>query len=392
MPINRHLQRSIMFDKSHAIESIGQTAFMNCGSLTNVKILGSVKEIGEYAFYDCSSLANVAVPGSVKEIGEYAFMYCSSLANVEISEGVESIGMQAFYGCSSLLSVTIPASVKNIDMAAFGFAKSSPLKPIENFTIYGIKGTAAETYARENGFIFQPIGEGTDISQAEVKLGKDSYIFAGTAKTPSVTVSLGGRTLVPNVDYTVAYRDNVNAGTAKAVVTGKGKYTGSIEMAFTISKAEQPSVLIVCRKTTYNVAYGAKPFKIKASAEGMKLAYTSSNKKVAVVDRNTGKVTVKGCGIATVTVRAGEESIKVTVKVSPRKQTVKSAKTDGGRKLAVKWSKDKNVTGYQVQLSMNKNFKRIAKKHSVSKWSKNAYTFKKLQTGNPRGSSPPLTG
>ena len=26
MPINRHLQRSIMFDKSHAIESIGEWA------------------------------------------------------------------------------------------------------------------------------------------------------------------------------------------------------------------------------------------------------------------------------------------------------------------------------------------------------------------------------
>jgi hypothetical protein len=43
--------------------------------------------------------------------------------------------------------------------------------------------------------------------------------------------------MVKDTDYTVAYSDNVNAGTAKVTITGKGGYTGSKEKNFTINKA-----------------------------------------------------------------------------------------------------------------------------------------------------------
>lgn len=125
------------------------------------------------------------------------------------------------------------------------------------------------------------------------------------------------------------------------------------------------------------VAYGAKLFKINATSKS-KLSFTNSKPKIASVNKNTGKVTIKDTGVATITIKAGKDSVKVTVKVSPKKQTVKSVKASNGKKLTVKWAKDKMASGYQVQISVAKNFKKDVKSKNVSKTS---YTFTKLKTG-----------
>jgi hypothetical protein len=127
------------------------------------------------------------------------------------------------------------------------------------------------------------------------------------------------------------------------------------------------------------VAYGAKPFKLSVKADN-KLTYKSSSSKIASVDKN-GKVTIKGTGIAYITVKAGSDSVKITVKVSPKKPAMKSVGVSKGKKLTAKWVKDKRATGYQVQVSTDKKFKKNVKKSSNLKVSKTAYTFKKLKAG-----------
>ena len=215
-----------------------------------------------------------------------------------------------------------------------------------------------------------------DISKATVTLDKTSYNYDGKAKTPSVTVKLDGKTLTLNTDYTVSYSDNINAGTAKVTVTGKGNYTGSKTVNFTIAKAGQDSS-ITCKKTLYKVAYGTKPFKINAASKS-KLTFTSSKPKIVSVDKDTGKVTIKNTGVAIITIKAGKDSVKVTVKVSPKKQAVKSVNVSKGKKLTVKWAKDKTASGYQVQVSIDKKFKKGVKSKNLSKTS---YTFTKLKAG-----------
>ena len=219
-----------------------------------------------------------------------------------------------------------------------------------------------------------------DISQAAITLEKTSYTYDGKPKTPSVTVSFGAKTLVPHTDYTVSYHNNTKVGTANVTVTGKGNYTGSKSVTFAIVKApeqEQQGTSITCKKTLYHVAYGKKPFKINASSKS-KLSYTSNKPKIATVGKSTGKVTIKGTGVATITVKAGNKSVKVAIKVSPKRPSVKSIQAAKGKKLAVKWAKDKMASGYQVQVSTAKNFKQNLKTKKVTKTS---YTFTKLKTG-----------
>ena len=114
-----------------------------------------------------------------------------------------------------------------------------------------------------------------------------SVTYTGKAQKPAVKVTVSGKALSTD-DYSVAYSNNKNAGIAKVVITGKGNYTGKVESTFVIKKASQT----IQKQTVY--AY-SKYVKMKASAKG-KVTYTSSNKKIATVNKKTGFVTAKKPG------------------------------------------------------------------------------------------------
>lgn len=61
--------------------------------------------------------------------------------------------------------------------------------------------------------------------------------YTGKAFTQTETVKLGGVTLKKGTDYTVAYKNNIKAGTATMTVTGKGNYTGTVTKTFKINQA-----------------------------------------------------------------------------------------------------------------------------------------------------------
>ena len=108
---------NIMIPES--VTEIGVWAFFGCTNLVNVEIPEGITEIGEWAFESCSSLANIKIPESVTVIGDGAFSECSSLANMEIPQNVTEIGGSVFSGCSSLANIKIPESVTEIGGWAF---------------------------------------------------------------------------------------------------------------------------------------------------------------------------------------------------------------------------------------------------------------------------------
>ena len=125
-------------------------------------IPNGVTNISVYAFQLCSKLENVIISNSVSRIGDFSFSFCSGLTSVKIGNGVTSIDNSAFKGCTNLTSITIPSSVTDIGYRAFGYYEDESTyeeKKVENFTIYGYTGTAAETYANKNGFAFIALDE-----------------------------------------------------------------------------------------------------------------------------------------------------------------------------------------------------------------------------------------
>ena len=62
-------------------------------------IPSSVTSIGNSAFLDCRSLSEIVIPSSVTSIGDRAFSGCDSLSEIVIPSSVTSIGDSAFYNC-----------------------------------------------------------------------------------------------------------------------------------------------------------------------------------------------------------------------------------------------------------------------------------------------------
>lgn len=91
-----------------------------------------------------------------------------------------------------------------------------------------------------------------DIASENITMEYTNCTYDGTAKTPKITIedsrfrtyyptaTVDG-TLEEGTDYTVTYgdaaHDNIQPGTVKVVITGKGNYSGSVEKEFTISDA-----------------------------------------------------------------------------------------------------------------------------------------------------------
>ena len=71
------------------------------------------------------------------------------------------------------------------------------------------------------------------ITGAAVSVENQTYTVS--ALTPAVTVTDSGKTLTEGTDYTVAYKNNTNVGSATVTVTGKGNYTGTKTAQFTIT-------------------------------------------------------------------------------------------------------------------------------------------------------------
>ena len=94
--------------------------------------------------------------------------------------------------------------------------------------------------------------EPKSIDSANASLEKESYEYDGTAKEPSVSVKDGETVLKKGTDYTISYSDNISAGTAKVIITGKGNYTGSITKTFSITALVVPLKSFTWNRDNWN--------------------------------------------------------------------------------------------------------------------------------------------
>lgn len=145
---------------------------------------------------------------------------------------------------------------------------------------------------------------------AVVTIGKVTY--NGTAQLPSVTVKIGSVTLKSGTDYILSAYDNTNAGTATAVITGKGKYEGAEKKTqFKIAPAAISSASINCEDQIYTgqgvTAQPVVTFNGKTLALGVDY-YISGYSNI--VNVGTATVTVKGKGNFTGTAKGTFRIVK----------------------------------------------------------------------------------
>ncbi len=339
-------------------------------------------------------------PGTAKAIVTGAGIYTGSVAKEftikrsDISSAGFAVALSqtsyTYDGKAKEPAVTVTKGTEKLTGADFTVKYENNVNPGTAKAIVTGAGVYTGTVTKEF-----TIEASKDISSAgfTVTLSQTSYTYDGKAKEPAVTVAKGTEKL-RGTDFTVKYENNINPGTAKAIVTGAGGYTGTVTKEFTIDPAPKDSgtdsqgkksIGLTCKKI-FTKKYGDKAFSLQAKAvKGAKITYKTSDKKVAVADKK-GKVTIKGTGIATITVKAtasgyNAKTLKVTVKVSPSKASAPALKALRGRKLKVSWKRDGRATGYQVQYCTSRAFKKGVKTITISKNKTVTKTIPKLARG-----------
>ena len=311
------------------VTRIGDDAFDECTSITSVTRPDGVTSIGKWAFM-WSTLTSITIPDSVTSIDNSAFSYCC-LKSITIPNSITSIGSYAFWGCTGVNSVTIPKNVTSIGDYAFGYWSAYSTQKIDGFTIYGYKGTAAETYANDNGFPFELLDapKTTSIRSAKAILSKTSYTYDGKAKKPSVTVKLGSKTLKKGTDYTVSYKNNKSVGKATVTITGKGAYTGTVTKTFKIN----PKATSISKLTSPKTKQLKVTYKKVSGVTGYQVTYSTSKK---FTKSTTKTATVKGVSKLSKTVKSLKKGKTYYVKV-------RTYKTVGGTKYYSSYTSAKKI-------------------------------------------------
>ena len=212
-----------------------------------------------------------------------------------------------------------------------------------------------------------------DLSSATVN-SIDSQTYTGSSIEPSVTVTLNGKTLKLNEDYTLTYSNNINVGTATITINGIGNYTGSKKINFNIvpKKLDISSATVNSISSKTYTGSSIKPsVTVKLNNKTLKLntdykVSYSNNKNIG-----TAKILIKGIGKYD-----GEKT--VTFNIIPSKVTNLKSSKKTYNSITLSWNKINNVTGYKIY--------RYDKKSNSYKYlataKTNSYTDKSLKASS----------
>ena len=343
---------------------ICDSAFNGCTSLKSIVIPGNVEFLwvaGGCTFGGCTSLKNVVIENGVTVISGWLFERCSSLESISIPDSVTEIQPCAFFNCTSLKSITIPKSVTNMSNCSLGYGdyhNTNKTEKDSNFTIKGYKGTAAEEYAKENGFKFIEISEPTSVSLNKTSLTLDvgkSYTLTKTVSPSNAVTSYAwssSNTSVATVDSNGKVTAKKAGMATITVKTSNGK-TATCKVTVNLPTPQITSLANTTGgiKISWNKVDGAYGYRLyyKPVSGGWKrfkdttaTSFTDSG----VVPNKTETYTIR-CIDKNGNTISGFNSTGWSKKYTPAAPTVsKLENTSGGIKIS--WNKIAGVYGYRL--------------------------------------------
>ena len=165
------------------IVSIGENAFYETSTLTEVVLPSTLARIEDFAFSYCENLSEIVIPGGVEKVGDYAFDGCSSLTRAVLSEGVKELGANAFSYTGSLGEVSFPASLRKIGESAFSSSGITSVVLPEGVTEIG-------------GYAFSSCESLTSVVIPATVTTLGGYAFAWDGALKEITLA-GGVTEIP---------------------------------------------------------------------------------------------------------------------------------------------------------------------------------------------------
>ena len=250
--------------------------------LTNSTVTATSKGEG-VGFIDGEGVS-FNVTGSQTEAGE-----SDNTFTYTFNEGTNGADYLVFTKCGKLIVTANDTEVvvtitehgdsfeyngKEQTVSGYDFKASNELYKETDFTFSGndtVKGTNVGTYNMElkssdftnnnknfSKVTFVIVDGQLTITPKSVVAGADMSVKApadvtynGQPQQEKPLVKDGEKTLIEGTDYTLSYsKDTTNAGTVTVTVTGKGNYSGSVDVTYQILK----------RSVTLTSATGSKPY------------------------------------------------------------------------------------------------------------------------------------
>ena len=332
------------------IYNADRTALLYAPGAVQMTVPSTVTRIGDHAFYYGEQLQSVTLPAGLQSIGKDAFAGCTDLQTVKVQgTALTEIQREAFAGCRKLKSLTLPASVQTLGERVFAYMAS-------DFVLYGPATGVLADYAAANHILYN-----------------HTHSFALTSTDPATCENAGSKT------YTCTACSATKTETiqplghqpAQALYPADFQYDGSVmtyckrcrwvlEDSHTIARVT--GVKLSATAYTYNGKVQRPGVTVKDSkgktlknGRDYTVSYSSGCKNVG---RYTVKVTLKGN-------YSGTKSL--TYNINPKGTGVSKVKA-AKKGFKVTWKKQATqTTGYQVQYSRDKKFKKGNKTVTVSK-------------------------
>ena len=250
-------------DMGNGVSKLYSEAFGLCPALTKIVLSNNLTSIPEYAFADCTKLTDVTVYPSVTEIATNAFSYPAKTTmrglKGSYAETYANDRGMTFETITSVYASMLTVKFKN-DYDGYEAAPSytytgKPFKPDVKVYLGSYELTAGTDYKivsyKNNTKIgtatctIQGLGTYTGTTTGSFTIAPiplpgyswyysleySNYDYTGKEIRPAVTCE----GLTEGIDFTVSYKDNINAGTAQVIITGIGNYSGTYTLEFTIN-------------------------------------------------------------------------------------------------------------------------------------------------------------
>ncbi len=285
--------------------------------------------------------------------------------------GVETIARYGFDACTNIKKIYIPQTVET-------FEKRFTISP----TLYVVQGSAGEAFAKENGFSFQYFGVYFNKSALSVPVGGSALLQVTNETEHSLTWSSSDASVADmNSNGTVTAK---KAGTAVISVSDGREFTAKCTVTVTdgggtpevpnppeekpdVSPAEQLNNAKQQSKYELESYKNPSDYRDAQKAELANAIQSGKNE----IDKAANEAEVR---LALNTAKAAIDRIKTDAQL-----TAEERGADGGQKnkapwpqptsfkgkikakakwIQMKWQKKSGVTGYEIQISRNKKFKK----------------------------------
>lgn len=172
----------------------------------------------------------------------------------------------------------------------------------------------------------------------------EAYQFSGIEITPALTVYCDGVKLQKDVDFTAEYFDNINVGTAYAIITGIGEYSGTFKKEYPIIPVAVSDEIKTSIENTH-IAYDGKAKTPQITAKYRRDTLVKDKDFTLTYSNNVNigqaKVVMQGLGNYSFTK-------EITFKIVPYEVTGLRFSPESNS-VTLKWNKiNEKINGYQI--------------------------------------------